>query len=93
MLPGFRLGDSLPDISLLQFADNTLCFLPAEESLIPSFICILRRFELVSSLRINYHKSALMGVHVPEKSISFNSNLMGCRVENSTLKCAPLCVK
>ncbi|KAK3199073.1 hypothetical protein Dsin_022488 [Dipteronia sinensis] len=62
MLQGEDFGGNRINISHLQFADDTMLFLkPKVESLI-SVKRILRCFELVSGLKINFHKSNVVRV-------------------------------
>ncbi|XP_050232919.1 uncharacterized protein LOC126681421 [Mercurialis annua] len=68
-------------VFLLQFADDTLIYLPFDLAQLQNLIRILRCFELISGLKINFHKSSILGInglfkdtweHVVER---FNSKL------------------
>ncbi|GKV28130.1 hypothetical protein SLEP1_g37215 [Rubroshorea leprosula] len=63
---GVRIGNGDVMVSYLQFADDTIFFGEASEENIQVIKCILRTFELVSGLKINFEKSQLMGVGVKE---------------------------
>ncbi|GKU90763.1 hypothetical protein SLEP1_g4714 [Rubroshorea leprosula] len=67
LLEGIKVGKGELSISHLQFADDTLIMGEAKEENIWAVKCIMRSFELVSGLKINYAKSQLMGVNVEEE--------------------------
>jgi hypothetical protein len=62
---GFRVGRNGVVISHLQFADDTLCIGEASLENLWTLKAILRGFELVSGLKVNFWKSSIMGVNVP----------------------------
>jgi hypothetical protein len=67
MFTGYRVGDQAPlTVSHLQFADDTL--LVGEKSW--ANVCALRAvlvlFELISGLKVNFHKSMLVGVNISD---------------------------
>lgn len=51
-------------VSHLQFVDNSILFCQADELEVVNIKRILRCFEIVSRLKINYHKSVVCGVGV-----------------------------
>ncbi|XP_057424037.1 uncharacterized protein LOC130717711 [Lotus japonicus] len=60
---GYNLGNSEEvTVSMLQFADDTLFFGVASLQNAQTIECILRCFELVSGLKMNFHKSKLGGI-------------------------------
>ncbi|GKV27391.1 hypothetical protein SLEP1_g36564 [Rubroshorea leprosula] len=63
---GVTVGSEEAMVSHLQFADDTIFFGEASEENIWAIKCIVRSFELVSGLKINYAKSQLMGVNLEE---------------------------
>ena len=62
MYSGYKVGRQQVEATLLQFANDMLLF--ADESIknIMSVKAIMRCFELVSSLKVNFHKNSLEGV-------------------------------
>ena len=57
LFKGFRVGSNNVDISILQYADDTIFF--GEDSMenVKAIKAILQTFEMVSSLKINFAKS------------------------------------
>ncbi|GKV49692.1 hypothetical protein SLEP1_g56430 [Rubroshorea leprosula] len=66
LFEGFEVGLNGMQVSHLQFADDTIIFGKATEENVWATKCIMRIFEVVSGLKINYGKSQLMGVCVEE---------------------------
>jgi len=64
MLTGVKVGRREIECSMLLFADDTLFMCEDFFYNIFSIKTILRCFELVSELKINFHKSKLAGVNV-----------------------------
>lgn len=76
-----RVGRGLGvEVGLLQFADDAI-FLG--EASLPNMItlkCILRCFELVSGMKINFHKSKIAGIAVPDSTTNQFAALLNCKV-------------
>ncbi|GKU89787.1 hypothetical protein SLEP1_g3881 [Rubroshorea leprosula] len=66
MYRGVRIGNGNLLVSHLQFANDTLFFGEASEENIQAIKSIMRTFELVSGLKINFGKSQIMGVGTEE---------------------------
>lgn len=66
----------------LQFADDSLLFGEAQEAEICNLKRILRCFELISGLRINYHKILVCGVGVQEDIIVSFADTLNCRTKS-----------
>ncbi|GKV25157.1 hypothetical protein SLEP1_g34635 [Rubroshorea leprosula] len=64
LFEGVTIGGGGINISHLQFADDTLIFGTATEENVWTTKCIMRAFELVSGLKINYGKSSFIGINV-----------------------------
>ena len=58
MYRGFKMGSNNVDISILQYADYTIFFGEATMMNIKAIKAILRAFELVSGLKINFAKNS-----------------------------------
>lgn len=74
------MGDSDVVISHLQYADDTILVGEACEQNLWVVKSILRCFELVSVLKIKYHKSSLMGVNVNGPFLSSAVEFLNCKV-------------
>lgn len=77
---GFKVGSSEVMISHLQYADDTILVGEATKQNLWVMKAVLRCFELVSGLKINFHKSCLMGVNVDNHFLSSAAEFMNCRV-------------
>jgi len=64
LFKGFEVKSGGTMISHLQYADDTLCIGEASIENIWTLKALLRGFEMVSGLKVNFHKSCLMGVNV-----------------------------
>ena len=58
---GFTLGNEEIRITHLQFADDILIFCETDIEEVMNIKRILRYFETMSGLKINYHKSTVSG--------------------------------
>ncbi|XP_028059460.1 uncharacterized protein LOC114263159 [Camellia sinensis] len=65
LIRGVSVCSSGLRLTHLQFADDTILFCEAEWGEVANIKRILRCFEIVSSLRINYNKSVVCGVGIP----------------------------
>ncbi|GKB96588.1 reverse transcriptase domain, reverse transcriptase zinc-binding domain protein [Tanacetum coccineum] len=61
---GIKVGVNNVTVSHLQYADDTIFFGEWNKENVKSLMCILRCFEEVSGLRVNYNKSKLYGIGV-----------------------------
>ncbi|XP_016168518.1 uncharacterized protein LOC107611069 [Arachis ipaensis] len=57
------IGRDQVELSYLQFADDTILFCPLEEETVKNYRKILRCFELMSGLSINFDKSSLIPIN------------------------------
>ena len=65
-------------ISHLQFADDTLIFFEANEVQVKNVKAFLLCFEVVSSWKINFFKSQLIGIRVEDQAISKLADVFSC---------------
>nr|KYP50529.1 Putative ribonuclease H protein At1g65750 family [Cajanus cajan] len=79
LFKGIKVGDG-PEISLLQFADDTLLIGEATERNLWTLKAVLRCFELISGLKVNFHKSCLIGVKVDQDFLSTAAAFLNCKV-------------
>ncbi|GJV12691.1 hypothetical protein Tco_1354232 [Tanacetum coccineum] len=75
---GFRIGNNSVVVSHLQYSDDIIFFDEWSKENAMSLMCILKCFEEVSGLRINYIKSKLYGVGVNDREIGDMVKWMRC---------------
>ncbi|CAL5430761.1 unnamed protein product [Camellia sinensis] len=75
---GAVVGNDLVKVSHLQFADDTILFCEANLEEILCIKRLLRCFEVVSGLKINYSKSMVIGVGVDEVSLDQYADILNC---------------
>ena len=78
LFEGFEVGDNGLVVSHLQYAGDTLCIGKATVENLWAMKSILRGFELVSGLKINFLKSSLIGVNVREEFMEMAYNFLNC---------------
>ncbi|XP_050225835.1 uncharacterized protein LOC126675263 [Mercurialis annua] len=81
LIDGIHVDGYAEPISILQFADDTLLFVPKDMEMIRNLLRILRCFELVSGLEINYQKSSIIGINVEDVSMVAASSILNCKIE------------
>jgi len=64
---GFPVGTNNVDISILQYADDTIFFGEASMENVKAIKAILRTFELVSGLKINFGKSCFGAIGMSDR--------------------------
>ncbi|XP_058786284.1 uncharacterized protein LOC131660936 [Vicia villosa] len=74
---GFQYGDN-NFVDILQFADDTIIFGESDHHNLWSWKTILRGFELMSGLRINFRKSNIYGINLPVATMQQISTFMSC---------------
>ncbi|WJX24306.1 beta-amyrin 28-monooxygenase [Trifolium repens] len=67
-------------VSILQYADDTLCIGEATVENLWALKAMLRGFELVSGLKVNFWKSCLVGVNVTADFLHMASGFLNCRI-------------
>ncbi|XP_015941167.1 uncharacterized protein LOC107466677 [Arachis duranensis] len=72
------LRDSI-ELSHLQFADDTILFCPPDEETIRNYQRLLRCFELMSGLTINFEKSNLIPASCERMWVQRMCRLLGCK--------------
>ncbi|XP_050238351.1 uncharacterized protein LOC126687838 [Mercurialis annua] len=85
LLEGVRIYNYAEPISILQFADDTLLFIPEDFEKIRNLLRVLRCFEIVSGLSINYQKSSILGINVDDVSLSTASTILNCSIEKFSI--------
>ncbi|XP_072076459.1 uncharacterized protein [Arachis hypogaea] len=67
------------ELSHLQFADDTVLFCPPEEETIKNYKRLLRCFELMSGLAINFDKSSLIPINCDQQWVRSTCSVLGCK--------------
>lgn len=80
------MGSNGLKVSHLQFADDTILFCEAEWVEVVNIKRILRCFEILSSLKINYHKSVICGIGVDDGLLHEFANRLNCLHQKLLLK-------
>lgn len=86
LIDGIFILDSLSDLSLLQFVDDTLIFIPTELEKLQNLKRVLCCFELISGLKINFSKSSMVGLQVSTGFLSPGAECMGCKTDSPPIK-------
>lgn len=76
---GFIVGRSGEEVSILQYADDTLLIGEATKGNLWAMKSILRCFKLVSGLKVNFHKSSIIGVNVENSFLDDASIFLNCK--------------
>ena len=72
------MGRNEVEVCVLQFADETLFMCEDFYNNIFSIKAILRGYEITSRLKINFHKSKLVGINVERSSLVFYASSLNC---------------
>lgn len=72
-------------ISHLQYADDTIIFLRNDFSSIQGIKSILRVFQCLTGLKINFHKSTLYGFYESQETLMEWADFLGCDIGSSQL--------
>lgn len=80
------LGDQGLIVSHLQFACNALLNGEASTKNLWAMKTITRSFNLVSSLRVNFAKSSLIGVNFSEEFLTMDARFLNCKRESLPFK-------
>ncbi|XP_058766944.1 uncharacterized protein LOC131640567 [Vicia villosa] len=78
---GFKIGRDC-EVELIQFADDTLLVGSASWKNVSTIKAILRVFEAVSGLRVNYDKCRLLGINVGDRFVDAAGSFLSCRIDN-----------
>ncbi|GJU07587.1 RNA-directed DNA polymerase, eukaryota [Tanacetum coccineum] len=74
---GIQIDDSLT-LSHLFYADDAVFIGKWDKSNINVIVSVLNCFFLASGLKINLHKSKLMGINIPQEDVFMAANSIGC---------------
>ncbi|GKV47213.1 hypothetical protein SLEP1_g54131 [Rubroshorea leprosula] len=83
---GIEIGHRGMNVTHLQFADDSIVFGEASDENIWAVKSVMRIFEMVSGLKVNFGKSVLMGINVSEEWMSRSSSILNCKQGNLPCK-------
>jgi len=86
LFKGVEVGSSRVQLDLLQFANDTLFFCEPSYHNMLVVKAILKLFELVSGLRINFHKSEVRSVGISQLDKFLFFKCLNCRQMNLPFK-------
>jgi hypothetical protein len=82
----FLVGRGKLPVSILQYADDTLCIGEASVGNLWTLKAMLRGFEMASGLKVNFFKSCLVGVNLSDDFLGMASNFLNCRIGRTPFK-------
>lgn len=82
---GYQVGTGV-DVKLLQFTDDTEVVGKGSWNNLRSIKAIFKGFELISGLKVNFHKSKVIGVNLEESFIESTSHFLSCYREKIPFK-------
>ncbi|XP_026441443.1 uncharacterized protein LOC113340523 [Papaver somniferum] len=82
---GFKIVDAGLMISHLQFADDTLLFVDADEDEVTRILIILTIFETLTGMKLNLEKSSMISVGADDNIHSL-AKILGCKTEKLPIK-------
>ncbi|MCH85285.1 LINE-1 reverse transcriptase like, partial [Trifolium medium] len=82
---GFKVDDSIR-FQILQFADDTILLGESSWDNVRTIKFILRGFELVSGLKINFVKSKLYGINVEDNFLAAAATFFSCSFDSFPFK-------
>ncbi|XP_077215810.1 uncharacterized protein LOC143850444 [Tasmannia lanceolata] len=82
LLEGFVIGCDRVEVSLLQFADDTILFCAPDRKMILNLKATLRCYEFVTGQRSNFRKSSLFAINLPPSEAEEFAKVMGCRLNS-----------
>lgn len=86
LIRGASIGPNDLKLSHLQFVDDTIIFCEADLKEIIAIKKILRCFEVMLGLKINFHKSQVCGLGVQDDLVKENANRLNCHSQKLPLK-------
>ena len=66
----------------MQYADDTIIILPAEESQLIHFKEILNQYAAFTRLKINFHKSSLLPINLSDQEASHLASIFQCQKQH-----------
>ncbi|GAU49945.1 hypothetical protein TSUD_408400 [Trifolium subterraneum] len=83
LFTGYTVGERDPvSVSHLQFADDTLLLGAKSWANVRALRAVLVLFETMSGLKVNFYKSMLVGVNIPDSWLGEAASALCCKVGN-----------
>ncbi|XP_058776310.1 uncharacterized protein LOC131650623 [Vicia villosa] len=82
---GFKINEE-ENVNMLQFADDMVTLAEGDTTNLWSMKVILRGFEMMSGLRVNFNKSNIYGVNVCDGYLDATSTFLACKVDRPPFK-------
>ncbi|XP_058757172.1 uncharacterized protein LOC131630410 [Vicia villosa] len=82
---GFKINEK-EEVSMLQFADDTIIMAEGDTASLWSLKAIMRGFEMMSDLKINFHKSNLYDLNVGDWFLNVASSFLSYKVGSLPFK-------
>ena len=73
-------------VSHLQYADDTLLLFESDDHSVASIKLILLAFEILSGLKINFHKSEVITMGMDDQQSARVANLLNCKLGSFPIK-------
>lgn len=70
------------DYPIIQYADDTLLIMPADEDQLNHLKYLLNLFSLSTGLFVNFSKSSMIPINMDQQSAKNLANSFGCRIES-----------
>ncbi|GJZ90239.1 putative RNA-directed DNA polymerase, eukaryota, reverse transcriptase zinc-binding domain protein [Tanacetum coccineum] len=86
LFKGATFGRDNMNVSYLMYVDDVIFLGEWSKTNTHNLVCMLRCFFLISGLKINVHKSNVLGVGVSDLDVSNMAKLIGCGVESFPMK-------
>lgn len=80
LISGFPIDIGGGHLSHLQYADDTVLFFSGPEEQFFTARFLLEMFHELSGIRVNFHKSFVVGINTEEQAIQRVAVIMGCQV-------------
>lgn len=80
ILSGISIANLSSSVSHLQFTDDTILFIRKDLKSVQGIKRVLQCFELISGLKINFHKSSLYGYHTEAADLRYWPSCLGCQI-------------
>jgi len=78
LISDLKIGRKEVELCILQFADDTLFLCEDSFTNVVTLKSILKGFELASGLKINFHKSKLVGINVHRNNLKCYTKTLNC---------------
>ena len=74
------VSNSCPDFPIIQYADDTLLIMPASRIQLDHVKTLLHHFAEYTGLKVNYNKSFLIPINVPDERIQHLTSTLQCQL-------------